>query len=71
MPPVVTDILLHVMIVMEVGRFMIVQIVKVDIHTVHKRLVFRNIHPRPLVNALKARVFTAAPQIITDPIIHR
>lgn len=45
MPPVVTDILLHVIHVMEIGWFMIVQIVKVDIHTVTKHFMFRKEHP--------------------------
>ena len=56
---------------MEIGRFIIVIVVRVDIHTVQKRLRFRNIHPRPLVNALKTWAFSAKPQIITDPIIQR
>lgn len=69
--PVVTGTIRHVMNVMEIGRFIIVIVVKVDIHTVQKRLRFRNIHPRPLVNALKTWAFSAKPQIITDPIIQR
>lgn len=43
MPPVVTGTMRHVIIVMESGRFIIVIVVRVDIHTVQKRLRFRNI----------------------------
>lgn len=40
-----TDTMRHVMNVVEIGRFIIVRVVKVDIHTVQKHFILRQKHP--------------------------